>query len=94
MHFFKFLHIHGIWLCAGIGHVYKPVGRTHLDLDGEGVDEVLWDAVGVPSSVHAHRDELTLSAGNTTASVSLSLKCFKKININYISGREKPDESV
>lgn len=40
---------------------------THLDLDGEGVDEVLWDAVGVSGSVHAHGDELTLLAGNTTA---------------------------
>lgn len=34
---------------------------THLDLDGEGVDEVLWDAVGVSSSVDTHGDELTLS---------------------------------
>ena len=83
MHFFTFLHITRIWLCAGIRHVYRPVGRTHLDLDGEGVDEVLWDAVGVSGSVHAHRDELTLSAGNTTASVSLSVTRFKKININY-----------
>lgn len=33
---------------------------THLDLDGEGVDEVFWDAVGVPGSVHAHGDELAL----------------------------------
>lgn len=38
----------------------QPTGRTHLDLDGEGVDEVLWDAVGVSCSVDAHGDELTL----------------------------------
>lgn len=35
-------------------------GRTHLDLDREGVHEVLWDAVGVSCSVDAHGDELTL----------------------------------
>lgn len=62
-------------------------------MDGEGVDEVLWDAVGVSCSVHAHRDELTLSAGNTTASVSLSVTCFKKININYSSDKKNINES-
>lgn len=41
------------------------IGRTHLDLDREGVDEVLWDAVGVSGGVHAHRDELALLAGST-----------------------------
>lgn len=40
---------------------HRLSGQTHLDLDGEGVDEVLWDAVGVPGGVDAHGDELTLS---------------------------------
>lgn len=35
---------------------------THLDLDGEGVDEVFWDAVLVALRVDAHGDELPLQA--------------------------------
>lgn len=35
-------------------------GQAHLDLHGEGVDEVLRDTVGVPGSVNAHGDELAL----------------------------------
>lgn len=33
---------------------------SHLDLDGERVDEVFWNAIGVPGSVDPHGDKLVL----------------------------------
>lgn len=55
----------------------RTSGWTHLDLDGEGVDEVLRDAVGVAAGVHAHGDELALRAANNMA---VSLTCREPAN--------------
>lgn len=58
------------WRTSG----HQLCGRTHLDLDGEGVDEVLCDAVGVSGSVDTHGDELTLSGEEQSHQESAVLK--------------------
>lgn len=70
----------------------QPIGRTHLDLDGEGVDEVFWDAVRVPGGVHAHRDELALkqqevgSEGNESVNIHMFSEKYDKNLYSFFSG--------
>lgn len=47
---------------------------SHLDLDGERVDEVFWNAVGVPSSIDTHGDELALQVKIRLYSRTYNLK--------------------
>jgi len=44
----------------------RQVLVAHLELDGEGIDEILRNAVGVAPGVHTHGDELALPQNNNT----------------------------